>query len=214
MDTTVYLIRHSLKFNHHDIEEYNTTQNELLKSEKVILSVEGEERAKKLADLEELNNIDIVYTSNCVRTLQTAKYLLKKHNLKVHIDERFDERRYGVANSDKYPDWFRLQYFDSSFKTENGECQDDVRNRFNEAFNEVINNNRGKRIAVFSHGYAITFFIMKWVKLKELTEDRKFTFEFNNNIFYDKKLDAPEIFKLVIDKNNELKNIELIPFVK
>ena len=83
----------------------------------------------------------------------------------------------------------------------------------NEAFNEVVNNNRGKKIAIFSHGYAITFFLMKWVKLLELTEDRKFTFEFNGKVFYNKKLDAPEIFKLTINENNELIDIEYIPFL-
>ncbi len=214
MKTTVYLIRHSLKFSSHNIESFNTTQDEILRSEKVVLSVEGEERAKKLSEFEELNNIDVVYASNCVRTLETAKYLLDKQGLKVNIDDRLDERRFGKPNSDKYPDWFRMQYFDPTFKTENGESQEEVRKRMDEVFNEIINNNRGKRIAIFSHGYAITFFIMKWVKLVSLTEDRKYTFEFNNKIFYDKHLDAPEVFKLTIDENNNLENIEYIQFIK
>lgn len=214
MNTTVYLIRHSLKFSSKNIEIYNTTQSELLKSEKVILSVEGEERARKLSELDELQDVEVVYASNCVRTLATAKYLLDKLNLNVNLDERFDERRYGIPNSDEYPDWFRLQYFDPNFKTFNGESQIDVRERVNEAFNEVINYNRGKKIAIFSHGYAITFFLMKWVKLKELTEDRKFTFEFNDKVFYDKKLDAPEVFKLTINEENELVNIEYIDIHK
>ena len=213
VNTTVYMIRHSLKFSSSNIETYNTTQNDVLKSEKVVLSVEGEERAKTLGNLDIFNNIDVIYASNCVRTLETAKYLLSRLNLKVNLDERFDERRFGIPNSDKYPDWFRMQYFDQTFKTEGGESQEDVRNRVNEAFNEVVNNNRGKTIAIFSHGYAITFFLMKWVKLLELTEDRKFTFEFNGKIFYNKKLDAPEIFKLTINENNELIDIEYIPFL-
>ena len=54
---------------------------------------------------------------------------------------------------------------------------------------------------------------MKLVKLLELTEDRKFTFEFNGKVFYNKKLDAPEIFKLTINENNELIDIEYIPFL-
>ena len=213
VNTTVYMIRHSLKFSSSNIETYNTTQNDVLKSEKVVLSVEGEERAKALGNLDIFNNIDVIYASNCVRTLETAKYLLSRLNLKVNLDERFDERRFGIPNSDKYPDWFRMQYFDQTFKTEGGESQEDVRNRVNEAFNEVVNNNRGKKIAIFSHGYAITFFLMKWVKLLELTEDRKFTFEFNGKVFYNKKLDAPEIFKLTINENNELIDIEYIPFL-
>ena len=38
----------------------------------------GEKRAEILSNEKELQNIDVVYTSNCVRTLQTAKYLLEK----------------------------------------------------------------------------------------------------------------------------------------
>ena len=104
--TTIYLIRHSTRINHDYINEYNTTQSELLKSEKDILSVEGEERARILAEQKEFKNVDMVYVSNCVRTLQTAKYLVEKYNLKVDIDERLDERRVGISNSDQYPDWF------------------------------------------------------------------------------------------------------------
>ena len=213
MNTTIYLIRHSIRFKDSDIEEYNTSQGELLRSEKSILSVEGEERAKKLSELDELNNIDVVYASNCVRTLQTAKYLMKEQGLKVNLDERLDERRFGKPNSDIYPNWFELQYFDPNFKTEGGESQIDVVNRFNEAFNEIVNKYKGKRIAVFSHGYAITFFLMQYIKLKELTSDRKFTFEYNGKVIFNKELNAPEVFKLTL-KDDTIVNIEYIDFYK
>lgn len=103
--TTVYLVRHSIRFNSNNILQYNTNQNKTLKNEKIILSVEGERRAEILSNEKELQNIDAVYTSNCVRTLQTAKYLLKKQNLRVNIDERFDERRVGKPNDDIVKDW-------------------------------------------------------------------------------------------------------------
>lgn len=212
MNTTIYLIRHSIRFDQSIIEEYKTSQPELIKSEKIILSCEGEERAKKLADLEELKNIDKVYASNCVRTLQTAKYLLAKQNLKVTIDERFDERRVGIPNSDQYPNWFELQYYDENYKTIGGESQKEVRERVTEAFREAVDENKHKRIAIFAHGYAITFFLMQWMKLINLDKDQKFTFSYNDEIIFDKKIDAPEIFKLVIDDNYkiiELKNIDV-----
>ena len=48
METTVYLIRHSVRLNmKNNIESYNTTQENLIKSEKIILSVTGERRAEK-----------------------------------------------------------------------------------------------------------------------------------------------------------------------
>ena len=78
-NTTVYLIRHSVRFKSSNIIKYNTNQDNLLKNEKIILSVEGEKRAEILSNEAELQNLDVVYTSNSVRTLQTAKYILEKH---------------------------------------------------------------------------------------------------------------------------------------
>lgn len=212
--TTVYLIRHSVRFNSDNIESYNTQQNKLLLNEKIVLSVEGEKRAEILSNEEELQNIDLVYASNCVRTLQTAKYLLEKQNLKVHIDDRFDERRVGKANDKVVKDWFLRQYIDENYKTEGGESQIDVRNRVTQALYEILNNseNKGKRIAIFSHGYAITFFLMTWCTVEYDDENDILKFKYKDRYILDQKINAPEVFKLTFDENNELSNIENIVF--
>lgn len=209
--TTVYLIRHSVRLPMNIIETYNTNQNKIIKSEKIILSIEGEKRAELLSEKDELQNIDIVYTSNCVRTLQTAKYLIEKQNLKVNIDERLDERRVGIPNDKEVPNWFQEQFYNEEYKTIGGESQKGVQNRFNEVFEEIIKKHKDKRIAIYSHGYAIMFFLLKYCKLIEVTQDEKITLEYKNKIIFDKKLNAPEVFKLTID-DNEIVDIELIEF--
>lgn len=210
--TTVYLIRHSVRFNSKNILQYNTAQNKTIKNEKIILSTEGEKRAEILSEEEELQYLDIVYTSNCVRTLQTAKYILEKQNLKVNIDERLDERRSGKPNDDIVKDWWLRQYIDENYKTEGGESQIEVRQRFTEVFNEILNANKGKRIAIFSHGYAITFFLMTWCKFEYNGEKDDFKLLFNNNIIFNKKINAPEVFKLEFDENNIITDIQNIEF--
>ena len=45
MNTTVYLIRHSVRMNRSEIETYKTIQPQYLRDEKIILSSEGEKRA-------------------------------------------------------------------------------------------------------------------------------------------------------------------------
>lgn len=212
-NTTVYLIRHSVRYNIGDIiQDYNTTQDKTLKNEKIILTPEGEKRAEILSTEPELQNIDVAYASNMVRTLQTAKYLLEKQHLKINIDERFDERRAGKPNDDIYPNWFELQYKDENFKTEGGESQLDVRKRVTEAFNEVVSKNRGKRIAIFAHGYAITFFLLQWCKLIDVNQNQHLTFSFEDEVIFDKKINAPEVFKLTVDDKNQPIKIELIEF--
>ena len=207
--TTLYLIRHSVRMPLNKIK-YKTNQDKLILNEKIILSSDGESRAKLLSEKEELKNIDVVYASNCVRTLQTAKYLLEKQNLSVTIDDRLDERRVGLANDKYYPDWFERQYKDENFKTVGGESQKDVRNRMDEAITEILKEHKDKRIAIFSHGYAITFYLLKYCKLISII-DEKLKYQFNNKIIFDKPINAPEVFKLTFEEN-KIKDIELIEF--
>lgn len=212
METTVYLIRHSIRLNNDYIANYNTSQNETILREKIVLSSEGEKRAEILSNEQELQNLDVIYASNCVRTLQTAKYIIEKQNLKVNIDERFDERRVGKTNDTLVKDWFVRQYLDENYKTEGGESQKEVRERFTQALTEVLNNNKGKRIAIFSHGYAITFFIMTWCKFEYMGDKDNLKFTFGDKEILNKKINAPEVFKLKFSDNNDLIDIENIEF--
>lgn len=208
--TTLYLIRHSVRMKRDDIETYNTTQPRIIKEEKIILSSEGEKRAEILSKEVELQNIDVLYTSNCVRTLATAKYMMESQNLKANIDERLDERRVGKPNDDIYPDWFIRQFQDFDYKTIGGESMREVQHRFNEVINEILEKHENKRIAVFAHAYAITSFLLKYCKLIHVSDDR-LEIEYNGKTLYNRRLNAPEVFKLTFN-NKEIKNIELIEF--
>ena len=54
-ETIVYLIRHSDTFKENGIR--NTNENSQMINEKEILSIEGEEQAKKLSEYKELKNM-------------------------------------------------------------------------------------------------------------------------------------------------------------
>ena len=207
---TIYLIRHSVRLGKDLIEEYNTTQENIIKEEKIILSSLGEERAKILSEKDELNNIDKVYCSNCVRTIQTAKYLMEKQKLKCTIDERFDERRTGNLNKDKVPNWFELYFLDENFKAEGGESQLDVRKRMNEAINEILDNNKDKRIAIFTHGFVIVFYCLQYCNIDEVSNN-KVIFNYKGKNILDRPINAPEVIKLTFN-NKELIDMDLIEF--
>ena len=85
MNTIFYLIRHSIRLKKNDIESINSSQSDLINSEKIVLSIEGEKRAEILSNISELQNVDRIYSSNCVRTIQTAKYLMNKLDLKLRL---------------------------------------------------------------------------------------------------------------------------------
>ena len=140
--------------------------------------------------------------------------MLARQNLKVNIDDRLDERRIGIPNDDLVKDWFERQYLDENYKTINGESQKMVRDRMMEVLDEILSNDRGKKVAVFTHGYAITFLLLNWCKLEEIREDNGshiLKYSFNNKIIFDKKINSPEVFKLTFDEE-KLINIENIVF--
>lgn len=90
-NTIIYLIRHSEQIKQN--EDYISVENEQLRNENVGLSELGEKKAKELSLNIELQNIDVIYTSNYVRAIATAKYIVMQNNLELNIDERLGERK-------------------------------------------------------------------------------------------------------------------------
>lgn len=207
--TTVYLIRHSRKLSNELVNNENNNEYYQNRREKIVLSVEGERRAELLSKEKEFNNIDVIYSSNYVRAIQTAKYLAENRNIVIHVDDRFNERRLGIAQKE---DIYIKQYSDENLKNPDGESQKEVRERMKAGLIEVVNNNKGKNIAIFTHGAAITFLLMNWCKLEFIHEDKRKCLRFNGDIIADKIFDAPEVFKLQIDNKNEVLSIENLEF--
>ena len=119
METIVYLIRHSEKI---DLNLINNTYNDEYyqnRREKIILSIKGEEKAKILSQSDEFKNIDSIYSSNYVRTIQTAKYMAETQKKIINIDKRFNERNMGIIKEGK--NIVIDQYFDDNLKNEEGE---------------------------------------------------------------------------------------------
>ena len=202
--TTIYLIRHSEGFRPLQ-GEMNTKDSIQLINEKSPLSVYGEKLAEKIASNKEFKNLDAVYSSHYVRAMSTAKYFAINNNLKVNIDDRLGERIQGIKSWDELPsDFEQKQLLDQTYKIGFGENQLEVRKRMEEVFNEILNNNIDKKIAIISHGTAITFLLKHWCKI----EYQK-PYEFNNKVFFEGKINFCEIFKLVFD-NNQLLTIKNI----
>ncbi len=86
METIIYLIRHSeqLKLK----GENFSNDSSQIKNEKIPLSIKGEFLAQSLSNIEELKNIDVLFSSNYVRAISTAKYIAEKNNIEINIDER------------------------------------------------------------------------------------------------------------------------------
>lgn len=196
--TTIYLIRHSktLKVNN----AFNS-DNLQIQNEKYSLSIEGEQIAREKLSNEEFENIDNIYSSNYVRAIQTAKYLADKNNLEINIDSDLGERKFGINSWNELPDDFeRKQFLDENYKLGNGESQKEVRDRMYNSIVKILTDNNDKRIAIISHGTAITFLLKKWCDTEILND--KIRYSFNGNILLEGYINNCEGIKLEFDNNN------------
>lgn len=92
-DTIIYLVRHAETVYENGIR--NTNEDSQMINEKEILSVEGEEQAKKLSENDELRNLDIIWSSSYTRAKATAKYIAYKNDLPFNLDNNLSERKLG-----------------------------------------------------------------------------------------------------------------------
>ena len=199
--TTIYFMRHSEALKYNNINNNDSLQ---LQNEKWILSKNGEEIAKEKSNLEELHNFDIVYSSNYVRAIATAKYFTDD---KINIDERFGERKFGINSFDELPtDFGQRQFNDFNFKIGNGESLNEVLKREEEALIDILNKHKDKKILIVGHSTALAALFSKWCKTYY---DQPYTF--NDKEFFNGKWKPCETFILEFDINNDLiiiKNIK------
>ena len=208
--TTIYLLRHSQPFRKL-LGKYNVSEVEQLRNEKNPLSVDGERLAKEMSKRDELQNIDAIYSSHYVRTMCTAKYIAENNNIKLNVDERLGERKFGVNNMSELPmNFFEEQFRDWDYKLENGESANEVSIRMNEVLFEILNQNQEKNIVVVSHGTAISTMLKTWCNVVLNEETKLIEFYFNDKLVFDGNWSCPELFKLEFDDNNNLVNIENI----
>lgn len=199
MKTIIYVTRHS-----RPLDEYQSNEELQIINEKRILSVDGEEKARHLCNIEELKKVDVIYSSHYVRAMATAKYIADMNNLKLNIDKRFGEREFGIKSWDDLPkDFGKKQANDFNFKMPNGESINDTKKRMLEVLYEVIDKNKGKTIMIVSHGTVLTAMFTELCDVDINTGAIKH----NGKKVFDGEWDAPELFKLEFDKDNNLISI-------
>lgn len=206
-NTTVYLIRHAETVDETGIR--NTNEDAQLINEKEILSVEGEEQAKKLSQNNELKNLDVIWSSSYTRAKATAKYIAYTNKLAFNLDCGLSERKLGnikelaaFMQNKATRDPSQEQLLDRTFRTSDGESAEQTRERMNKFFAKILKEYEGKRVAVISHGGAIKFFLLNWC---EVNQDVKLVY--NDKLILN--IASPCLLKLTFCEN-ELINLEQI----
>ena len=149
-NTIIYLIRHAETVDENGIR--NTDENSQMINEKEILSVDGEEQAKKLSENDELKNLDMIWSSY-TRAKATAKYIANVNNLPFNLDSNLGERKLGnlkelgeFMKDKKTRDPSQEQLLDRTFRTSDGESAEQTRKRMNKFFDKILKEYEGKKL--------------------------------------------------------------------
>jgi len=139
----------------------------------VPLSEEGLKQARNAAKRLKKEKIDIAYTSKLRRAIDTAKEIVKFHNVELIQVEELNERSYGKWEGltkeeveKRYAD-NRVAYEKERYKIRplGGESFLDLRNRIEPFIKKVVEKNKDKAILIVSHNgplRIITGILMKY----------------------------------------------------
>ena len=203
----IYLIKHSGPFV--DIKNYEDYENVLWEdyNRNMILSSEGEKRAEVLCNIEELNNVDRIFTSNSARAIATAKYLAEKNNIKIELDKRIDERIFGVKTLNDLPEDFNKLSFDNKkFKMENGESFNEVDSRFINFINDLLDQDSNKNVLVI-HGLILLSYLETICDFS--FDGNVFDIKYKNKVIINGNPKSPSVYKITYN-NKEVIDVDII----
>ena len=203
--TKIYLLRHSVADKNIDFRNLKESFENVNK--KYVLSVEGEKEAYKYSKISELCNLNMVVSSNYIRSISTAKYMADKNKVKVIVDANFDERKFGVDDPDKIPaDFFKKQFINHEYKLKYGESFDEVKARALKGLAKVLKHNIGKCALIVTHSSTITFLLSKWC---EVDYNSKYVIRYKDKTIIN-GFTTPDLIELTFNDKNKLENIRRV----
>src|SRR5258708_6931072 len=147
---TFYFVRHAES----EKNVLNVISNSIEK-DRFGLSKEGLSQAENLArQIKELG-IDLIFTSDFLRTRHTAEILAKKIGLEIKTDERLREYNVGEFEGKSEKEWqneFANKHDLWTEAPKGGETWAEVQKRMVDFVNEVNQKYEGKKILVVGHG--------------------------------------------------------------
>ncbi len=125
------------------------------------LTDEGINQINNLKD-EIDDNYDLFISSDLTRCVETSNIINEKLNMDIIYDSNYREVNNGDLKNltleefnNKYPGLY-FSSLDMDEKYPNGESPNDFYNRVSKAFIDLLENNRGKKILLVTHGGVIT----------------------------------------------------------
>lgn len=205
---TIYLVKHSGPFV--DIKNYEDYENVPWEdyNRNMILSVDGEKRAERLSEIDELNKVERIFASDSVRAIASAKYLAEKNNIKIELDERINERIFGIEKLSELPkDFNKLSFDDKKYKMENGESFNDVDKRFVNFISDLLNQDNNSYI-LFIHGLILLSYLETICDFE--FDGMNFDIKFNDKEILKGNPKSPSVYKITYNDDNVVIDVDII----
>ena len=119
------------------------------------MTQEGRNQIRKIIPQLKKEKIDLIFSSDLLRTKETAQIVAKALKLKINFDKRLREQNVGIFNSKPLEKWY------SFFKNEKemfwkrppkGENRRDVKKRMLDFLKEIDKKYKNRNILIVSHG--------------------------------------------------------------
>lgn len=153
--TELYFVRHAQP----DYKNENDRQRPL--------TAEGLRDTQLVVDILRDKAIDLFYSSPYVRSVDTVRGAAEYYGLPIITDERLRERQSGKNGNSGGNEAFRAivrrRWADFNFHEEGGESIGSVQCRNIEAVRELLARHPGKRLAIGTHGTALSAIINYYI---------------------------------------------------
>ncbi|MBQ6687249.1 MAG: histidine phosphatase family protein [Bacilli bacterium] len=201
--TTLYLVSNNCVLNN---LAYKSDESLELKREKRPLSIEGEQKAKMLAEFEELQDINVIYSSGYASALATTKYLADKLELTINVENKLNERKIGLLEDKTLRFFKEHQEHDFNYRLSGGESINSTKTRITNAINDILKDNEDLNILVATHSVAITSYLLNYCETG-YNLDERLILNYKNNVIVDGTTNGVDIYKIIVD-NNKIIDIE------
>ena len=134
----IYFIRHSVRD--------TSVQDDLTAP----LTLKGIQLAEQLKEMIHLENVNSIYSSPCLRSVQTVEPISKLLNQSIVIKEELREREINEWLID-FDEFTKRQWHDRNYKTDSGESLTEVGERALTCFEQIMTD-ASQKIIISSHG--------------------------------------------------------------
>jgi len=138
---------------------YQTKRRDFLYSAsenfKLGLTKEGKKQINKIAKSLKAKKIDLIFSSDFLRTSQSAEIIAKALSLKINFDKRLRDINLGIFQGglkEKYKKFFAAKKEKFFRRPPKGESWNDVKKRMLDFLKKLEKKYKGSNILIISHG--------------------------------------------------------------